>query len=520
MILTNKLVIFPFLFSIFPIILLYSENIDEVPIAELTTPLMFTFLIIFPLFVVLNHILKSGVKAGIIVTFLVSVFFSYGYVFNALQNTPLFNFDLVHHRYVIIPFMIILAAGIYYLLKIKKDLINLRSIFNVISIVMILSVFINIGIFYFENDSNINESYEISFEDELDVISFVNESTHDKTFPDIYHIVLDEYANDKVLLEDFQFDNSEFIDYLANSNFFIPSNPLANYPVTEPFLYSTLNMKYLDDINTEQYNRLETEKRISDNLVMKFLKQNGYTVIVPYSGYGPHDRFNESDANLCSDVLFLKSRFMTELSRTTILNYFVEKQIENERRDIQLCTLSELQDIEKKYDKPVYVFAHLFIPHAPYLFDKDGNPVTPQSNKLRGLQGWMNIDGYLNEIQFINKKMINVITKILSQSDESIIIIQGDTASTILNNPDVNDYMKKRLSILYAIHTPHDDKKIFSDNISSVNTYRIIFNNYFETNLEILDNRHYCSTGFNDEIDDKNNRYIDMTEILDPSKCN
>ena len=513
MILTNKLIIFPFLFSIFPIILLYSENIDEVPVTELTTPLGLTFLIIFPLFIVINHILKSGIKAGIIVTFLAAIFFSYGYIFNMLQETPLSYLDLVHQRYVIIPFMIVLITVVYFLIKTKKDLTNFRSIFNVISIVMILFLFFNIGTFYLENDSSIDEFNKIDFENELEGISSVNEPAYNKTFPDIYHIVLDEYTSDKVLLEDFQFDNSEFIDYLANSNFFIPSNPLSNYPATEPFLSSTLNMEYLDARNLEKYDRLETEKRISNNFVMKFLKQNGYSIIIPYSGYGPHDRFYESDANPCSDVLFLKSRFMTELSRTTILSYFAEKQIENERRYTQLCTLSELQNIGEKYDKPVYVFAHLFIPHAPYLFDKDGNPVTPQSNKLRGLQGWQNVDGYLNEIQFINKKMINVITKILSQSDESIIIIQGDTGTSILNNPDISDYMKKRLSILYAIHIPHVDNKTFSENISSPNIYRIIFNNYFETDLEILDNRYYWYTDSDNETDDK--RFKDITEIID-----
>ena len=503
MVLTNKLIIFPFLFSIFPIILLYSENIDEVPVTELTTPLILTFLITFPSFVVLNYILKSGIKSGIILTFLVAIFFSYGHIFNMLQDTPLFYLDLVHQKYVIIPFMIVLITGVYFLVKTKKDLTNFRSIFNVVSIVMILFVFFNIGGFYLGNNSDI---------DELDEISFGNEPTPGHAFPDIYHIVLDEYSSDDVLLEDFQFDNSEFLNYLVNSNFSIPYNTLANYPVTEQFLFSTLNMKYFHTENFEEYDRLETEKRISSNFVMKFLKQNGYNIIVPYSGYGPADRFHESNVNSCSDVLILKSRFLTELSRTTILNYFAEKQIENERRYTQLCALSELQDAGKKYDKPVYVFAHLFIPHAPYLFDKDGNPVTPQSNKLKGLEGWQNTDGYLNEIQFINKKMMNIMTKILSESDESIIIIQGDTGSSILNNPDISDYMKKRLSILYAIYIPNADTKSFSKNISPVNTYRIIFNNYFETNLEILDNRYYWHTD-SDGIDD--NRFKDITEIID-----
>ena len=136
MIQANKLVIFPFLFSIFPIILLYSENINEIPVEELLTPLILTFLIISSLFLALNFILKSGIKAGIITTFLTTVFFSYGYIFNLLQETPLFYLDFVHHRYVIIPFMIILVIVIYYLIKTKKDLTNFRSIFNVISIVV------------------------------------------------------------------------------------------------------------------------------------------------------------------------------------------------------------------------------------------------------------------------------------------------------------------------------------------------------------------------------------------------
>ena len=81
MIQVNKLVIFPFLFSIFPILLLYSENVNEIPVAELVTPLLLTFLIVSLLFLVLNYILKSGIKAGLIITFLATIFFSYGYIF-------------------------------------------------------------------------------------------------------------------------------------------------------------------------------------------------------------------------------------------------------------------------------------------------------------------------------------------------------------------------------------------------------------------------------------------------------
>jgi hypothetical protein len=503
----TKLVIFPFLFSIFPIILLYSDNIDEVPNTELIAPLILTFLITLALFTFLNFILKNSIKAGFIVTLLSAIFFSYGYIFNMLEYTFLFDFDLIHHRYVLLPFIISFIVGVYYFVKTKKKFIGFGSIFNVISIVMILFVSINIGIFYLEND----DSYEllrITIEDQV---------LPNNVSPDIYHIILDEYTSSQVLQEDFQYDNSDFIEHLINSNFFVPSNPISNYPATEPFLYSTLNMQYLNNTNLEKYDRLETDRIINDNFVMKFLKQQGYKIIVPYSGYGEPDKFLESDENPCSDVIFLKSRFLTVLSRTTIINYFIEKQIENELRYIQLCTLSELSDIGKKYDVPVYALSHLLIPHAPYLFDKDGNAVTPQSNKLKGIQGWNNANGYLNEIQFINKKIESITTEILSQSNNSIIIIQGDTGSSILNNPDIDDYIKKRLSVLFAIHLPNGDKKIFPDTTTSANIYRVIFNNYFETNYEILDDRYFWYSEFeNSDVGRK--KFIDVTDIIKPPK--
>ena len=495
----TKLVIFPFLFTIFPIILLYSENIDEVPNTELTTPLVLTFLITLALFTFLNFILKNSVKAGFIVTLLAAIFFSYGYIFNMLQNTFLFDLDLIHQRYVLLPFIISSIVGVYYFVKTKRNFTGFGSIFNVISIVMILFVSINIATFYLENDDS-HELLRLTLEDKL---------LPNNAFPDIYHIILDEYTSSQVLQEDFQYDNSDFIEYLINSNFLVPSNPLSNYPSTEPFLSSTLSMQYLTRTNSEKYDRLETERNISDNFVMKFLKHQGYKIIVPYSGYGTPDRYLESDENPCSDVMFLKSRFLTELTRTTIINYFIEKQIENERRYIQLCALSELPDIGKKYDVPVYAFTHIMIPHAPYLFDKDGNAVTPQSNALKGLQGWNNTSGYLNEIQFINKKIEIITTEILSQSNNSIIIIQGDTGTSILNDPNIDDFMKKRLSILFAIHLPNEDKKIFPDTTTSANIYRIIFNNYFETNYEILDDRYFWSSGY---------KFRDITDIIKPPK--
>ena len=198
MIPVNKLIIFPFLFAIFPIILLYSDNISEIPTDELTLPIFLAISIIFLSFLFLNYILKSGIKAGLILTFLVAIFFSYGHIFNFLQEINTSNIDFVHQRYVIIPFIVLSILGVYFLIKTKYNLSNYRSIFNVISIVMVLFVFFNIVVFNY-NDTDVESFNNIIIEDELEKVNLTTNFTTYEKLPNIYHIVLDENTSNKDL---------------------------------------------------------------------------------------------------------------------------------------------------------------------------------------------------------------------------------------------------------------------------------------------------------------------------------
>jgi len=87
--------------------------------------------------------------------------------------------------------------------------------------------------------------------------------------------------------------------------------------------------------------------------------------------------------------------------------------------------------------------------------------------------------------------MKEIINNILEESNDSIIIIQGDTGAQISMQPDNEDFQRKRLSILLAYHIPNDTKNLLYENITPVNTYRIIFNNYFNADFELLDDKNY-----------------------------
>ena len=67
----------------------------------------------------------------------------------------------------------------------------------------------------------------------------------------------------------------------------------------------------------------------------------------------------------------------------------------------------------------------------------------------------------------------------------------------------------QRLSILNAYYVPEISENQFYENITPVNSFRIIFNDYFNGNYKILEDRNYWNNGFT-PFD-----FHDVTEIID-----
>jgi hypothetical protein len=90
--------------------------------------------------------------------------------------------------------------------------------------------------------------------------------------------------------------------------------------------------------------------------------------------------------------------------------------------------------------------------------------------------------------------MKKIVNEILSKEKPAIIIFQSDhgTAWDVNWFEPSKDDVWERLRIFNAIYFPDEEKrKMLEDDRTSVNTFRIVFNSYFGSNYEMLEDKMY-----------------------------
>jgi hypothetical protein len=141
-----------------------------------------------------------------------------------------------------------------------------------------------------------------------------------------------------------------------------------------------------------------------------------------------------------------------------------------------------------KMPEPTFSYIHLISPHPPFVFDPNGNPTYPPDfwNQQRMYPGNLYQKGYVNQAQFLNKNILQAVDTILANSDvPPVIIIQGDHGPWLQPN-------NKRMWILAAMYFPGQADKLYPT-ISPVNIFRLVFNEYFGGNYELLNDISFFS---------------------------
>lgn len=492
-------VIHPFLFAAFPILFLYSQNLGKMQTSVIFLPLAIT-IGFTALVLLLGLALKDVTKAGLIATIFLILFFSYGHFYGLVKGKTIGGFVIGRQLYMVPAWAIFFFLLAYLIFNTRRDLLNLTKILNVIAASLVLISLFNIVSFAVNNRTTISKS-KSGKKNSGKAITY-NKKTRP---PDIYYIILDAYINNSTLRELYKFDNSKFTNGLKSKDFFIAEDSRSNYTQTWLSLSSSLNMEYINHLNKKYKHDNRTWILLSDmiknNKVMNFLKQRGYKTINLGSGYSPTDNNKYVDIEINSGSI---NEFSRLLVRTTLLSHWENSIIGNDTRSRVLGTFAQLEKVPK-IKGPKFVFAHIVNPHPPNVFDRDGKAPS-QADLSVHENDWGH--NYINQLVFINKKVEKLTDKILADSETPpIIIFQADhgSLSTFVDadsvrypdsgwaNPTATN-LKERMRILNAYYLPNGGKKRLYKWITPVNSFRLIFNYYFDADFKMLDDQSYFST--------------------------
>lgn len=137
-------------------------------------------------------------------------------------------------------------------------------------------------------------------------------------------------------------------------------------------------------------------------------------------------------------------------------------------------------------EKPLFVFAHIISPHLTYLFDRYGERVYYEFDysNLESEQKF-----YIEEVIYLNNLIIDLIDNIIKNSNKPVIILQADHGPP----GSVIRAQKERFEILNAFYFPNRDNSLLYDEISLVNTWRVILNHFFNQDFKLLEDKKYWS---------------------------
>jgi len=337
----------------------------------LVLPIILLTIFAVGLYYLLKIILKNPFKSALIVTIILIILFSYGHVYYLLNDVSMDGFDIGRNRYLIPAFGLALGVSIFFTIRAERVFDNATSIINVISIVFIMVAISNVAfvgaeITNYDKDSSQELFYETKdFSEYFEPHKF--SISENQELPDVYYLILDEYARNDALLEYHDFDNSEFEKFLEDKGFHVADNNFTNYPMSVQSIPSTMNMNYInflaDEVGTEVRNYKPLNEKdfglYPNNMVIKNFKEMDYKIIT-FNTFALHLHENPlSDETFCHrDKFLLENRLVDVLARTSIFGYYVERWAEGELRQVILCAFENFGNAGNVFDEPVFVWAH------------------------------------------------------------------------------------------------------------------------------------------------------------------
>lgn len=488
----KRWLLFPVLVSIYPALNLYATNAATIDPQRGLLPIALIALFMAVLTWTINRFIRQSTSAGIMALAVGVFLFYYGYVFDLLAALLPIN-----HLILLIVWVFALIVVILEMRRRRPIWPQVNLYLNYVGLILIALPLLTLMM------QALNASPVPAIAAQVRHGTPIEDRITLTTPPDVYYIIADGYGRDDVLRHYYNYDNSAFLAALETRGFVIPEASCSNYPATYLALASSLNMDFADVLRPSAQTRPDIYPLIQRNLITRLFDELGYTTIQFATIWEPTRSNSQADIIYKYDTIEPYYQLVGEMTlarpflipdigdELTVLNHL---SVENQRT-ITTSTFAELNAIPA-IDAPTFTFAHLIVPHPPFLFDQDGSiPERMQSNTgIRDMGWWLFEEGYIDQIIYTNTQLLDVVDTILATSSTPpIIIIQGDHGPAIHQDDDPTLRRQARLPILNAYYLPGGGDAHIYPTITPVNTFRLILDLYFGSDWGLLDDKIYHS---------------------------
>lgn len=491
-------IFYPLLFAANEILTLAAPNLANVPLNEAWLLILVMLTAILLLIIALRAWLKNWHRAGLLALLVVFWFGHYGLFFNMalplLKQTPSLHLHILAVIAWTLPFALLGSPWIW------RKVTSPHTITTYLNLLMFILLGISIYNIYDFESRRINSSSAKALLEDLPVLQ-------GEQRPDIYYIITDAYGRQDTLQSLYGFDNSAFINFLEQRGFIIADQSYTNYGRTALSLSASLNFSYLPEMERGSGDQRPLQELVLKNRLMRTLENHGYTTIAFASGYfltNMRTAQQYISASSSFPTKFLAGLYWTNsLALLPIQLNWIPSPLQ-QNRDLQNMLVGQVEQMKTvaAAPGPKFVFLHLMIPHPPFIFDHNG-PIDPDSiyllNDAESFRGQRAdyLSGYTEQIQYTNQLLMQFIAVIQDQSaTPPIIILQGDHGpGAYLDRRGIAySCLQERYAILNAYYLPGSDAPAIYAEISPVNTFRLILDAYFETNLGLLAEESFFST--------------------------
>lgn len=492
-------VIHPFLAGVYPVVALFAFNLGKISPEKISRSFAIAMSMVILLFLISCLVVRDSKRAGLLVSIFIVFFYSYGHVYRwSLEVMPTW---FTGRQNLLIPalwlLLLAMASGfVWFRLRRVSEATNLLN--TVVAAALLLPT-LSIGSYFFQG----KYANPAVIESQSRENSIKLEPTID-ALPDIYYIVLDAYGREDVLRDYFGFDNSVFLSALRDKGFYVSDQSHSNYVRTLLSLSASMNITYLDalaqEVGADSHNLIPLQHMTKENDAAAALREIGYEIISISTGYEETSLTN-ANRYLRYDRSWPNSFEFLILSNTplgALLNREFSSVSEYEmRRNRLVYAIDELGAMADNLG-PKFVFAHILSPHPPYVFGANGEEINLEYDPL--LHDEIDVEEqiglYRDQLAYTNTLIGKAVGQILDNSaTPPIIVIHGDHGPWLwFHERGVGENcLKERFGIFNAYYLPDGRSQGLYDSISPVNSFRLIFDTYFGTELGLLEDRSFYS---------------------------